>query len=177
MASIIPPEDLEKLAADVKQMYKEAVDHVEEKARKLDGVAVRNLLPPEKDQHRIAKEVEKSCAECAARSEKTINRLRKSRVVSSSHGITITAYGMTQEEYDAREQRELEALTKACKSLRPALGRPDVQWDAPWHVDPAGDPMTAWLLSDRPLSFWERCKVGWQLWRDGIFTISISREK
>ncbi len=94
-----------------------------------------------------------------------------------------------------RNAREETALTKACKSLRPAppagftigpaitpgvvspefkeklkvLGAwPDAEWDALWHVDPAGDPLTAWLLSERPLTLWERCRVGWQLWRDGI---------
>lgn len=54
------------------------------------------------------------------------------------------------------------------EKLRIYGGWPDESWDALWQVDPAGDPMTAWLLSERPLSLWERCKVGWQLWRDEV---------
>lgn len=71
-------------------------------------------------------------------------------------------------EYECRRIRETAALTAACKTLRPASGWPDEAWDALWHIDPTDDPMTAWLLSERRLTFLERCKVGWQLWVDGI---------
>lgn len=54
----------------------------------------------------------------------------------------------------SHRHREEQALFKACQSLKPCFRK--------------SDPMTAWLLSERRLTFWERCKVGWQLWADGV---------
>jgi hypothetical protein len=30
------------------------------------------------------------------------------------------------------------------------------------------DPVSAWLFSERQLTFWERCYVGFSLWYDGV---------
>lgn len=104
-----------------------------------DDLPAVGLLSPPEDPSALAADVRQQCEDARAHAENECRRIR-----------------------------ETAALTAACKTLRPVNAWPDESWDALWHIDPAGDAMTAWLLSERRLTFLERCKVGWQLWVDGV---------
>jgi hypothetical protein len=104
-----------------------------------DALPSVGLLPSPEDPRALAAKVKQQCEDARAHADNECRRIR-----------------------------ETAALTAACKTLRPANGWPDESWDALWHIDPKGDAMTAWLLSERRLTFLERCKVGWQLWVDGV---------